>query len=436
MNKLLFIAGLFLFLIEANAQQITLAEYFIDEDPGVGNGIPIGLNIADDTVEAALTINTELLSTGEHLLVIRVKDDNGNWSLSNYSRFYVEENYTIPVSQNLNNLEFFIDNDPGIGNGTTLVVSEDSSYLNLNGIINTTGLSAGNHKLAFRTRDAEGNWSLSNYSQFYLEADYSPYIPSPEKIKKVEYFIDGPDPGFHQADSIIITPSFLVEASDTLLLSADTSELGRHAVLARVLSENDEWSLTAIGEYDYCAPEGVLGGFSYEKDNNKIAFTDSSKYAVNYIWDMDNGDSLYTNEPIYTYSQGGIYEICQTVYSFCDTTITCKTVNFPTPRITDSIPNITIEEDSQPIVVSKNLNLVFSDGDNDPLSFSAFSTNENILVTIEENEVSIGSTNNFFGEALLIVEAEGGGVSAFDTVNVSVTYINFVPEAKKPFNNL
>ncbi|UZR93777.1 T9SS type A sorting domain-containing protein [Chondrinema litorale] len=435
MNRILFITGfLMLIVINTFAQKITEAEYFIDVDPGVGNGISIPVSSPDTTLEIPFELPVKNLSIGEHIIIIRIKDENNNWSLSNYSRFFIEDDYETPTANNLEEIEYFVDNDPGVGNGTKIQLLSESTSFTLTESFKTIGLEAGEHSLVMRTKDAEGNWSLNKYSRFFLE-DYTPNILEAKKIKKVEYFIDGPDPGFENAESLSITPDYLIEVSETLLMSNDTSDLGRHAVLVRVQSEDDEWSLTGLGEYDYCSPEGVLGGFDYDKTDNTITFTDQSKYAVDYIWDMDNGDSLYAVEPEYTYTQGGTYQICQTVYSFCDTTITCKTIDFPTPRITDSIPDFSILEDNPSIVIRDDLNNVFADGDGDELTFYAYTNEDDIVATINGVELSIEGTNDYFGEVQLVVEAEGGGISAFDTILVTVLSVNDYPIAKTEFKD-
>ena len=56
------------------------AEYFIDEDPGSGNGIPIPIQV-QDTFVCSLSIPMTGLTEGIHYLSIRVRDNNQVWSL-------------------------------------------------------------------------------------------------------------------------------------------------------------------------------------------------------------------------------------------------------------------------------------------------------------------------------------------------------------------
>ncbi len=425
------------FSISSSAQNIIEAEYFIDIDPGVGNATPLGIPQAADTIAFDANIATSGLKPGEHILVIRLKTDDGLWSLGNYTRFFVEENYEPLSAKPIKAIDFFVDTDPGIGLGNIENTPLDSTFASIDAALPVASLDAGSHQLIVRSQSADGTWSLGNYSSFYLEENYIPKERARSKIKKVEYFIDGPDPGFHLADSLLpIVPDYLVTVADTLLMSLDTADLGRHAILARVLTEDEEWSLNGLGEYDYCSPEGVLGGFGTDIENNTFIFSDSSKYAVEYIWDMNNGDSLFEAEPIYTYPEGGTYNVCQTVYSFCDTTITCKTFFLPTPRVKNHIADLYISEDSGPIMVEQNLNNVFEDLDGHPLSFSVASNKTEVKANVTGNELIVESTDDYSGMARVVVAAEGGGILAYDTINVEVFPVNDLPIAKNGFNDV
>ena len=57
-------------------------------------------------------------------------------------------------------MEYFIDTDPGFGNGTSVPVSSGQN-INENFFIDLTGLSIGTHYLFFRVKDSDANWSLT-----------------------------------------------------------------------------------------------------------------------------------------------------------------------------------------------------------------------------------------------------------------------------------
>ncbi len=65
----------------AVARKIAGAEYFIDADPGVGAGTAIPINPPGDTINQTFTLSIPSgLSGGTHTLVVRVKNEQGQWS--------------------------------------------------------------------------------------------------------------------------------------------------------------------------------------------------------------------------------------------------------------------------------------------------------------------------------------------------------------------
>jgi PKD repeat protein len=135
------------------------AEYFIDTDPGVGNGVSIPI-VEGDTVLQSFTVPTASLSFGSHHLWIRTINNRGVWSHYTNRIFYVNDTTSIVVDQPpLIAAEYFFDTDPGVGNGVSIpVISGDTINKTLN--INTTTLSLGTHYLYIRALDLNGSWSL------------------------------------------------------------------------------------------------------------------------------------------------------------------------------------------------------------------------------------------------------------------------------------
>ncbi|WP_370104876.1 hypothetical protein, partial [Winogradskyella sp.] len=149
--SLILIALLSSWVIEA---QIVSAEYFIDTDPGVGNGV--ALTVSGNTINQDLNVPTNGLSNGIHKLYIRVLSTTGEWSLYDQNVFYVNPNNTNTAS--IASAEYFIDSDPGVGNGMPLSVTGDVVDMDFN--IPTSGLVDGVHKLYVRVINTDGTWSL------------------------------------------------------------------------------------------------------------------------------------------------------------------------------------------------------------------------------------------------------------------------------------
>jgi len=422
-------------LADARAQSLVAVEYFFDDDPGVGNANRVNLAEPDSLFTLdSLEVSVRGLLPGPHLIGFRTLSELGEWSLTQTTRFYLTAPAAPLPRPALAAGEYFIDEDPGEGNGIPFSLPGDTTSIRQTLEASNNGLAAGAHRLGIRLQDSQGNWGLTSYSRFFVQRPTVPFIPEQKKIAQVTYFLDTlPRPLGSGRALLPHTPGFAITVSDSIDL--DTTDIlpGRHHLKVRAQDEMGTWSLTYAQPFDFCFPEGITGGFALEQQLNEITITDQSTNAVEYIYDMGNGDSLFTEGVAYTYPQGGNYEVCQTVYSFCDTVTTCQSVFVPTPRVKDSIPDMTILEDAPPFALANDLEMVFEDPDGDPLSFVATSGNDSLLVEVRpDRSLWLSATENFFGESFVAVAATAGGVTAYDTVLVKVLSVNDLPQMTEP----
>lgn len=128
---------------------IIAAEYFFDVDPGIGNGTALSITPVTSTITP--TISTAALEDGEHYLFVRTRHDDDTWSLADPVYFYIQTRIV--------EAEYFIDSDPGFGNGTPLSISTPSDLITITPTLVTPVLPDGPHYLFIRTRDILGKWS-------------------------------------------------------------------------------------------------------------------------------------------------------------------------------------------------------------------------------------------------------------------------------------
>ncbi len=231
--------------VPAAAGNIVAAEYWIDTDPGVGNGTAIPVSPGVDIANTVATINTTGLSNGIHRYGLRTKSADGIWSLTNIQELLVDYNptYAQPPATitDIVAAEYFIDTDPGVGNGTQISITPGQDISNINIAANTTGLSNSTHYLFLRSKNSNGVWSLTNIHAFLVNTDFSypPAPAAPGNIIYAEYFFDT-DPGFGNGNIISITPGVDL---NNVSFSANTSGLndGTHTLFIRSL---DDWSIT------------------------------------------------------------------------------------------------------------------------------------------------------------------------------------------------
>ncbi|MCU0382978.1 MAG: hypothetical protein MUF68_02825, partial [Cyclobacteriaceae bacterium] len=174
-----------------HAQQITSVEYFIDTDPGIGNGTVLSV-APNANLNTNFSIPTTSLSAGFHFLGMRTRQSPGNrWSLTTYAVFYIVPANTTANASTLTRAEWFIDTDPGYGSGTPIAFATAAS-VNLNFNVPTNALTPGFHNLFVRTRDNLNRWSLNHVQSFYALPPIAPGFT--ETLTAAEYFFNT-DPG-------------------------------------------------------------------------------------------------------------------------------------------------------------------------------------------------------------------------------------------------
>jgi hypothetical protein len=139
---------------------IIKGEYFFDTDPGIGNGTPLPITPFNNTISP--TIPTTGLKDGVHYLFIRTRHDDKTWSLSDPQMFYIRTRIVLA--------EYFIDSDPGFGNGTPISISSPDDLITITPSLATPTLPDGDHYLFIRTKDILGKWSFFEPMMFTVDA--------------------------------------------------------------------------------------------------------------------------------------------------------------------------------------------------------------------------------------------------------------------------
>ena len=237
--------------------EIVAMEYFFDTDPGIDNAIPLSITSGTNLVLNE-DISTSGLSVGFHSLFIRFQYANGQWSLSEGRRFYIRAEQVINESPEIVAMEYFIDADPGFGNGIPVTItSGDIVSLNLD--IDQTGVPIGNYTLSFRVQDANGIWSIAKGNAFSI-ADCTE-----------------PTPDFSFTDGTVGEEIFFTDLSTNVDAGATYS-----------------WDIDDDGEEDY----NTVGDISH-------TYTTAGEYNVS-LTITNEGGCNYTNTQLLDIATGNI----------------------------------------------------------------------------------------------------------------------------------
>lgn len=233
MKRMLLLAVI-LWTCAARAQDITQAEYYIDTDPGFGNGTPIDISAGAD-VAVGFTADLSAVDDGIHILYVRARDDSGTWSLS-LSHLFLKAKIETDPALDITAMEYFIDHDPGFGAAVPVAFSS-APDINLGFTAGLNGLDTGLHFLNVRAQDASGVWSLLRTVPFLKTPAAADPLPN---IVRTEYYIDN-DPGF--GNGTTVTPAS--GPDQTLSFSVDLNGLdyGFHTLYTRSRDTGGHWSL-------------------------------------------------------------------------------------------------------------------------------------------------------------------------------------------------
>lgn len=205
------------------------AEYFIDEDPGAGNGNTLSVG---DGSSIMFMIGTGNLSVGTHTLSVRLRS-GATWGEAMTKAFIVTPNSL--------GFEWFYDDDPGMGKGNQEeAVSGENIFF-----LPTSDLSPGAHTVSMRCRDTAGNWSTTTVSPLYVTEKY-------EEIVRYEYFVDT-DPGEGNATGVAVNDS----GESSFIIPTKDLSVGTHNFVFRGCDASGKWQTIYAAPFEVTTPSGI-----------------------------------------------------------------------------------------------------------------------------------------------------------------------------------
>jgi hypothetical protein len=145
-------------------QDLVLMEYWID------NGTPISVDIADAMTVSFDSLVPHYVGAGPHKFNLRYVDESGERTNVESLPFFVWTGAGPSNPARLAGAEYFLNVDPGVGNGIQLDFPQDGMWDEgtEDGNIALTGLPVGVHYFGIRFRDELGNWSLTIADTFVV----------------------------------------------------------------------------------------------------------------------------------------------------------------------------------------------------------------------------------------------------------------------------
>jgi len=237
MKRILLLGAACFVLLSARTQTILTGEYWIDQDPGLGQALPIIIqhNGANEAFSISIGNN---LAEGVHVIGIRTKDDEGHWSHTNFTRSLVHA--PVTPSGNISAIEWFFNEDPGFGAANQIAPTQADNIID-EPIESIAALPVGVNLLFCRSRSDNGEWSLTNKRPVLVAAPDA----AETEVVGVETFWDS-DPGFGAANyhPAANPAADIVDLLALVDVPADLDVETSHVLFVRSLSSDGRWSHT------------------------------------------------------------------------------------------------------------------------------------------------------------------------------------------------
>ncbi len=280
---------------------VVAAEYFIDTDPGFGQGTGIPVNPGSQNINLDFVVDLTSLQDGFHNLYTRVKDANGRWSLT-LQRSFVKQAVS-PGALQIVAMEYFFDNDPGFGMGTSIPFAPSNEIIVNNLFIDISSLGEGFHKLCIRARNENDQWSLTNIRNFF-KTRVQTTLP---EIVEAEYFFNS-DPGYGQGIPISLEGKSTAVDID-FILDLTGLNTGFNRLFIRCRDDRDRWGQVTMYTFyrkTFAAepPDIVYAEYFIDTDpgfgeGNSISIPNPGPHLTDLVFEIDETQLIMGNHMLF-----------------------------------------------------------------------------------------------------------------------------------------
>lgn len=237
-------------------------QYWIDN-----NSAAAVSGTADGGVEISIPIDVGDLSPGVHFYNVRAEHLLTGWGTVYRTLFLIPETNTASAAGELQQYEYWLDNDYANRTVTDCTGTEQTPALT----VDVSSISDGVHFFSVRALDANGHWGTVTRTLFSLPA--AAEATAVGELAQYEYWIDD------DYDNRTTTECTGSEATPVLTLDVSTLEAGSHYLNVRAQDANGEWGVVERTMFSITSAGGdteaaELAKYEYWIDNdyeNRVA---------------------------------------------------------------------------------------------------------------------------------------------------------------------
>jgi formylglycine-generating enzyme required for sulfatase activity len=296
--------------------KIVAAEYFLDTEPAAGSGTPI-LSVDDrvfsdlNDYEATLRLSANL-ADGAHRLGIRFKRHDGTWGATRWTHFdsFTDSEEVADPEPVVTGGEFFIDTDPGVGLARSLPLDAaqfDTEVEEVSISLDSSSLLPGSHVVGLRMKRADGSWSSTQITTFYVFVDQTPKLPPATGVVSAEYYWDekaSPGFGFSLPLTVPAPAHADVHSVDSNQVLTSHIPPGTHFLGVRFQDAGGEWGSAIIARVTMEQETSPLTLKNLHIESNL------GLAAMNYDSQHQSGSVIHLRVP-YRYFDGSAWWSCQ-----------------------------------------------------------------------------------------------------------------------------
>jgi hypothetical protein len=290
----------------AKAQTLQEVRIAIDAHENVVNTLSISIA---DVYSGEVSVDLTNVNAGLHTLYVDVRDADGTWSLFKAHRFVVSGKLGMEV---LSAIEYFFDEDPGLGNGYLLMVPNAGTLETQFDIPIPADLTFGMHRLYVRALDGGAQWSHFDALPVQIAGNMQMLT-----LTKVEYSFDemfGVGNGFWTT----VSSDAIIDQDLNINVPADLA-LGEHKLYVRCGDGGGQWSHYASIPISICESYAPIASFSAVRYQGGafVALSNSSEGGSSVEWTVDGEIESIADSVFVEFNEPGQYPVCVQATNSC-----------------------------------------------------------------------------------------------------------------------